>query len=167
MSSFICRTCGESHEGLPADFGWQLPDVVWAMAEPERSRLAKFDSDRCQFGDRFFIRCVLPFPFSEQPGHYRWGVWAEVEAVHFWRYIALYDQDARSEPDFPGAIANVIPGYPSTLGLPVRVQLQDPSRRPTLHIAADDHPLARHQASGISNAHYHDILTQTGALGTR
>lgn len=66
-SSFTCPTCGGTHEGLPTDHGWQLPGDVWAIPPDERSSHAKFDSDLCQFGDRFFIRCVFKIPFNEQP----------------------------------------------------------------------------------------------------
>src|SRR3546814_1534549 len=76
-SSFNCPTCGTTHEGLPTDHGWQLPDDVWAIPEPERSNKATFTSDLCQLGDRFFIRCLLELPFNEQSGYYGWGIRSE------------------------------------------------------------------------------------------
>lgn len=167
MTSFVCSTCGDTHEGMPTDFGWQLPDDVWAIPEVERSARAKFDSDRCQLGERFFIRCILALPFTEQPGYYAWGVWVELRESDFWRYIELYDKDGREEPAIPGAIANAVPGYASTVGLPIQVQLQDEKSRPSVRVADAGHPLSVEQLAGISNQRYHDILASTGVSRAR
>jgi hypothetical protein len=167
MTSFVCSTCGNTHEGLPTDFGWPLPDEVWAIPEAERPTRAKFDSDRCQLGERFFIRCVLALPFTEQPGHFAWGVWAEILPSDFWRYIELYEKDGRAEPTITGSIANAIPGYNSTVGLAVQVQLQDERSRPSLRVVDVGHPLSVEQLAGISNHRYHDILASTGVSRAR
>lgn len=167
MQSFVCSTCGDTHEGLPTDFGWRLPDEVWAIPEAERATRAKFDSDRCQLGDRFFIRCILALSFTEQPGYYAWGVWVEVRDSDFWRYIELYDKDGRAEPAIPGSIANAIPGHRSTLGLPVQVQMQGEKSRPSVRVVDGDHPLSMEQRAGISNRRYHDILASTGVSRAR
>jgi len=152
---------------MPTDFGWQLPDEVWAIPEAERSTRAKFDSDRCQFGERFFIRCILALPFTEQPGYYAWGVWVELRASDFWRYIELYEKDGRAEPAMSGSIANAIPGYTSTVGLAVQVQLQDEKSRPSVRVVDDGHPLSVEQLEGISNQRYHEILASTGESRAR
>ena len=165
-SSFICKTCGDAHEGLPTDHGWKLPDAVWAIPEAERASRAQFDTDRCQLGERFFIRCVLKLPFNEQSGYYGWGVWVELSESSFYRYVELYDEDGSSEPVIAGHIANEIPAYPSALGLPVSVQFQDSTSRPTVYFpTTSNHPLAADQSSGIDNQQYHAILVATGSLG--
>lgn len=164
-SSFVCKTCGDTHEGLPTDLGWTLPDVVWFIPEADRPSRAKFDTDRCQLGDRFFIRCILKLPFNEQPGYYGWGVWVELSESSFYRYVELYDEDGSSEPAVPGHIANEIPAYPSTLGLLVTVQFQSSTSRPTVYVpATSDHPLAAAQSSGLDNQQYHAILVVTGSV---
>jgi hypothetical protein len=165
MKSFVCSTCGETHDGLPTDHGWKLPDDVWAIPEQERSNQAKFNSDLCQFGTRFFLRCLLKVPFNEQPEYYGWGIWVEVIEPDFYRYIELYDKDGSNEPPIPGSVANAMPAYSSTLGLPVAVQFQDSTSRPTVHVSAtSNHPLAREQSVGIDNRRYHEILVATGAV---
>jgi len=164
-TSFICKTCGKTHEGLPTDRGWTLPDVVWAIPETERSDQARFNADLCQFGDRFFIRCILKIQFKEQPGYYGWGVWVEVSEADFYRYIEVYDKDGSGEPMVPGSIANEMPAYPSTLGLPVMVQFQNSTSRPTVHLpSTSNHPLAAEQSAGIDYQRYHAILVATGAV---
>ncbi|MGO4221084.1 DUF2199 domain-containing protein [Lysobacter sp. TAF61] len=164
--SFVCPTCGDTHEGMPTDHGWKLPDVVWDIPEGERSCRGKFNSDLCQLGDRFFIRCVLKLPFTEQSGYYGWGAWVELSETDFYRYVAIYDKDGSEEPTVPGAIANAMPGYSQTLGMPVMVQFQGSTSRPTVHVpSASGHPLALEQTSGIDNRRYHAILVSTGAVG--
>jgi len=165
MNSFVCATCGETHEGMPTDSGWTLPDEVWSLPGNRRSSEARFNADLCEFGDRRFIRCVLQLPFKEQPGSYAWGPWVELSPQHYARYVELYDRDGSAEPMVPGTLANEFPTYPSTLGLPVMVQFQGSSARPSVHVAADaTHPLAAEQAEGIGNARYHDFLVATGAI---
>jgi hypothetical protein len=166
QSSFVCSTCGETHEGLPTDYGWKLPDDVWAIPEAERPTRAKFGSDLCQLGNRFFIRCVLKLPFNDQPGYYGWGVWVEVAEPDFYRYVELYDKDGSGEPSIPGSIANAMPGYPDTLGLPVLVQFQSSSSRPLVLVTPkSDHTLSVEQATGIGSQRYHQILVATKPVG--
>jgi hypothetical protein len=164
MNSCVCATCGETHEGLPTDYGWKLPDVVWTIPEERRSTEAEFNSDLCQLGGRFFIRAVLKLPFKEQPGFYAWGPWVELQESNFYRYVELYDKDGTSEPMVTGALANEIPSYQSTLGLPVMVQFQNSASRPTLRVTTV-HQLADEQTQGIDNLRYHEILVAIGSVG--
>jgi hypothetical protein len=165
-SSFVCPSCGDTHEGTPTDHGWKLPDVVWDIPEDERPTRAKFNGDLCQFGDRFFIRCVLKLPFNDQLGYYGWGVCVELSETDFYRYLEIYDKDGSGEPMVHGAIANEMPDYPTTLGLSIMVQFQDSTSRPTVQVpSASSHPLAAEQSSGIDNWRYHAILVSTGSVG--
>ena len=133
--------------------------MVWAIPEAERSSKAKFNSDLCQMDDRFFIRCLLKIPFNEQAGYFGWGIWIEVAASDFHHYIELYDKDGSGEPAIHGAIANEIPAYPFTLGIPVLVQFQDSNSRPAVQFPATaDHPLATELAHGLDNARYHELI---------
>ena len=163
-SSFVCSSCGETHEGLPTDYGWQLPDEVWAIPEPIRSERAKYNGDLCQLGDRRFIRCLLKLPFRRgDDDYYAWGVWIELSPRDFDRYVELYDEDGSAEPRVSGSIANSIPGYAETLRLPAMVQFQDSSSRPTVHVpSTTDHALASDQFDGIDDRRYHEILASIG-----
>jgi hypothetical protein len=161
--SFVCALCHESHPGLPTDSAFTLPDVVWALSLEERAARAKWDSDLCQMGENYFIRCLLPIPFTDQPGYYGWGVWVEVEWPVFRRHLDLYDKDATGEPEAQGALANALPTYGRTLGLPVRIQFQSSTSRPAVGFAEDqDHRLAREAREGMSDVRYHEILASRG-----
>jgi hypothetical protein len=158
-AGFVCSICGKEHQGLTTDWAYKLPDVVWAIPERERSAVARFSDDLCQFGERRFIRCVLPVRFREADGAFGWGAWAEVAPAVFQRYLELYDQDGSAEPRHAGSLANGLPAYAGSLGAAVLVQFRDATNRPTLHLPEGaDSVLAREQRAGIDGARYHEIL---------
>jgi hypothetical protein len=139
--------------------------VVWSIPKPIVRAGPSSIPTVCQLGDRFFIRCVLKLPFNEQSGYYGWGAWVELSESSFYSYVALYDADGSSEPAVTGHVANEIPAYPSTLGLPVTVQFQGSTSRPTVLIpTTSNHPLAAQQSSAVDNQQYHEILVSTGAV---
>ena len=156
--SFVCAVCGKTHAG-PNEPGFQLPDEVWAIPEPERSTRAKFSADLCQLGDRYFVRSVLILPFTETNGDFGWGVWVEVERHVFERYLSLFQVDGSAEPPHSGTLANALPSYDATLGMPVLIQFGDRKQRPSVFFpASDQSKLALEQRHGIDAARYHEIL---------
>jgi hypothetical protein len=84
-SSFVCSQCGTTHDGLPTDRGYKLPDDVWAVPEPDRAARAYWNTDLCEMDDRFFIRGVLYVPSISRDGAFGWGVWVEVDRAVFKR----------------------------------------------------------------------------------
>ena len=164
-TSFSCSICGEPHEGLPTDYAYKLPDVVWAMPEQEREANARWNSDLCQLGSRFFIRCILFVPFTERAGKFGWGVWVEVPESVFQRYREVYDHDARGEPEATGSLANNVPAYSQVVGSPVLLRFGTSTERPSVWFPPGaSHPFAREQRGGISEARYHEVLVSTGAI---
>lgn len=158
--TFYCATCGRDHEGLSTDWGFTLPDEVWAIPEDQREAQARFNDDLCQWGERYFIRCILPVPLAGTDDYFGWGAWVEVEAEAFERYLDLYDADGREEPPLPGKLANRLAPYPGTsLGTRLFIQLQTPDERPTLILPEGDKSrLAQEQRDGIDAARHHEIL---------
>lgn len=156
---FTCSICGERHEGLVTDWAYSLPDAVWAIPEAERTEKARFTSDLCQFGERYFIRCVLGVPFTEAEGKFGWGAWSEVDWPVFERYLEMYERDGSTEPVHRGTLANNLPGYESSFGAPVEIQFQGSTKRPSLNLPQDDKSqLASDQRDGIDNLRYHEII---------
>jgi hypothetical protein len=163
--SSFCVICRKSHDGLPTDTAYTLPDDVWAIPVEERASRATWTTDLCQLGERYFIRGFLPIPFTERAGSYGWGVWVEVESSAFERYRALYDQDARQEPTVSGHLANRVPVHEGSLGLPILVQFEDRAKRPTITFPpGSHHSFALEQEHGINEARFHTILVATGAI---
>jgi hypothetical protein len=161
---FTCSICGEEHEGLATDWAYALPDVVWEIPEGERAERARFNNDLCQFGERYFIRCMLEIPFADVPGYFGWGAWAEVNWPTFERYLELYDEDGSSEPAAEGVLANELSPYSGSLGTPVIIKFRDAKNRPSLHLKPEFAGLlAVDQRAGIDEARYHQILGVIGA----
>jgi hypothetical protein len=161
--SFVCSICGKEHAGLPTDWAFTLPDEVWNIPEPERSDAARFNNDLCQWGERYFIRCVLEVPFNEEEGFFGWGAWAEVEWGVFERYLELYDEDGWLDTPHAGVLANDLSEYGHTIGMPVLIQFREASKRPALELLPTDQSLlAIEQRRGIDQLRYHDIAERLG-----
>lgn len=153
----------ESQE-LSLDWGFELPDEVWALSEVDQDEQVRYSDDLCQWGDRFFIRCILPVPLKGQNDYFGWGAWAEVDAEVFERYLDLYDADGREEPPHPAKLANKLAPYPgTTLGTRLLIQFQDPDERPTLILLEGDKSrLAQEQRDGIDAARHREVLEVSG-----
>lgn len=165
LATYVCETCGKTHSGLPTDSAFKLPDQVWAIPQSEREERAKWTSDLCQMGDNYFIRSFLQIPFKDREGNFGWGVWIKVSWLVFERYLQIYEQDATVEPKAKGELANHLAAYELPSPVPVTLRFGTPSQRPVVEFPPDAaHALAREQASGISNARYHEILVAIGAL---
>jgi hypothetical protein len=164
--NFVCASCGKTHDGLLRDYAWKLPDIVWAIPPEQRQGAAKFTNDLCQYGERYFIRCVLPVPLIGTDDSFNWGVWAEVDWPTFERYLEIYEVDAQSEPCRIGKIANAIPGYPE-IEESVEIHFGSSSARPSLRFSAGSvHALATEQRQGIDGARHHELLESIGANET-
>lgn len=155
----------ETPESLSLDWGFELPDEVFALSDAEQDEQVRYNDDLCQWGDRFFIRCILPVPLKDQDDYFGWGAWAEVEAEVFERYLELYEEDGREEPPHPAKLANRLAPYPgTTLGTRVLIQFQTPDERPTLTLLETDKSrLAQEQREGIDAARHHEVLEVAGA----
>nr|WP_295106819.1 DUF2199 domain-containing protein [uncultured Caulobacter sp.] len=154
----------ETQEPLSLDWGFALPDEVFALPDADQDEQVRYNDDLCQWGDRFFIRCILPVPLKDQDDYFGWGVWAEVEAEVFERYLELYEEDGREEPPHPAKLANRLAPYPGTTqGTRVLVQFQTPDERPTLTLLETDKSrLAQEQRDGIDAARHREVLEVSG-----
>jgi hypothetical protein len=162
--TFVCGVCGKAHVGLPTDHAYQLPDEVSAIPEDERSQRAQFTPDLCKYDGRYFIRCVLHVPFTDDTGDFGWGVWVEIDRPVFERYLSLYEADGSGEPPYAGKLANVLPPYDESLGADVLVQFRDSTQRPSAHLPSKaGSRLALEQMHGIDSSRYHAILAAIGA----
>lgn len=151
-------------EPLTLDWGFELPDEVFALSEEEQAEQVRHNDDLCQWGDRFFIRCILPVPLKDVDDYFGWGAWAEVETEVFERYLELYEEDGREEPPHPAKLANRLAPYPgTTLGTRVLIQFQTPDERPTLALLESDKSrLAQEQRDGIDAARHREMLEVSG-----
>lgn len=156
---WVCRHCGGTHTGLPTDYGWRLPDEVWALGEEARQAHLDWATDVCHHEGRWFLRGVLYVPFTFGDGQWGWGCWAEVSESTARTLWELKDADGSHLPPEPGTLACEIPCYPNAKGLPLRVQFGPGHLRPFFYCAENhNHPLATDQLHGIDEAKYHAIV---------
>lgn len=150
-----CATCGEEHDLLDPTF--LRPDAVVRLPAEERARVQS-NNDLCRIRsvsgleqDRYFVRCVLPVPLLDAGSDIAWGLWVEVVEADFRRVLDTWsDPDQASQPPMDAQIANQIPGYPNTLGLPVCLRLTGPTTRPEVAFAREvDHQFARECVHGV------------------
>jgi hypothetical protein len=80
-----------------------------------------------------------------------WGLWVEVNHQTYWRIGSIWDDpNQNAGPPFVCTLANDIPNYPRTLGLPGLIQLSGLRSRPVLTLAADsEHPFAVEARKGV------------------
>ena len=150
-TSTRCAQCGEEHEGLPTDYGFQLPDDVHALSYIDRYRRAHFNKAVCVLnGERHFVRGLLYVPFVHRADAFAWGVWAEVSREAHDAYVEHFDDDALLGAKRPGRMANTLQGFPDATGSLLEVEFRDHRSRPMLRFPKDlHHPLAQDQHRGI------------------
>jgi hypothetical protein len=150
-----CSICGEEHELLEPSFS--RPDVISGMTAEQKKGRVMESNDICALrgeggaADRFFVRCTLSVPLLDAPGKTGWGLWAEVsedDSVVIWN--AWDDPEQIRMPPMQARVANQIPGYPDTIGLPVLLRLTGPKSRPALSVPSDSlHPFVRECLAGV------------------
>jgi hypothetical protein len=152
-----CAQCGSEHDLAELEPTFKYPDAYLDVPEAERAHRTLVGPSDCRIRDaedterRYFLRTLLPVPVRGEDQPCCWGIWVEVSEADFQRAWDLWDDPAQgSEPAFAARLANSIPLYPPTLGLPGRVQLVDEKTRPTFTLATElTHPLAEEQRSGV------------------
>lgn len=147
---YRCPSCSEKHAGLPA-LAYRLPDAIHALPDSEQLKRADLSSDLCTLdGNRFFIRSVLQLPIIDMPEMFDFGPWIETTVSDFARYAVHGQASTGANHTLPGWMANDLPLYPRSGGLPCAIAYgAGDSERPLVTIVDGDHPLARAQRHGI------------------
>lgn len=101
-TGFICRCCGERHDGLPFNYGVDAP-AYWSP-EMEHDELSELASDACVIGgEHFFIRGNIQILVHDADQDFEWGVWVSLSEANFDRTTDLWNQPGReSEPPMFG-----------------------------------------------------------------
>jgi hypothetical protein len=145
----LCSVCGKDHPEEDIERSFRLPDPVFALSEEEREARAKIASNFCALEDRVFVRGLIPVPVNGKSNPYCWGVWAEVSWDSYSElYNTWHQRDCADLKQLEGTLANELPGYDGTVGLPVRI-VRQADTRPFFFILCD-HPLQHDQRDGIS-----------------
>jgi hypothetical protein len=157
MSNVRCSKCGKEHDLEHIEPSFRRPDVYLAVPTAERERRITESDDACMITSQggkhlaCFIRAVLYVPILGEGTTIGWGLWVEVNHETYWRIGSLWDDpNQNAEPPFLCTLANDIPNYPRTVGLPGLIQLSGLRLRPVLTLAVDsDHPFAVEARKGV------------------
>jgi len=147
--SYVCATCGETHDGLP-DIGFKWPDPYFGVPESERDERIVSTSDVCSIDDEeFFIRGVLLIPVHDVEQRFGVGVWVTQSRENFQTYRDNFNS-AEIGPFF-GWLSNELPFYEeSTWALQTNAHFQGNDQRPLIEPRPSDHPLYKDYSEGIS-----------------
>jgi hypothetical protein len=151
--SYLCATCGQSHEGLPFSFAADFPDPYANLPHDQRDSRAVIGTDQCIIDEQqFFLRGCLEIPIIGQAEPFLWGIWASVRAEIFDEVASTWELQGREKTHgpFKGRLANSIRDYPETLNLKLNIVLQSVGTRPLFYVEESEHPLAQEQQHGIS-----------------
>jgi len=120
-----CAACGGSTEFL--DFGYQLPDCIWALPPAERGQQGQ---SFAELGARRFVRCLFPIRL-EDAREFRYGPWIEVEAGTFREIREIWDDPRYATLRFTGRIANAMPPWRERIAnIEVELAVRDQNVRP-------------------------------------
>ena len=155
---YKCRSCDEWHMGIPT-LACDAPDAYLALAEADRASRCTLESDVCVIDEEyFFIRGNIHVPVHGLDDEFSWGVWCSISCDNFNDYMSVYESDSRTEhgPYF-GWLSVTLSIYPDTINLKTNLHLQSPGFRPSIELEPTDHPLAREQREGMSQARLTEI----------
>jgi hypothetical protein len=152
-----CSTCGKEHDLGEIEPSFARPDAFFKVPADKRSGRINHSDNACLISSEdgqhlsCFIRAVLRVPIKGENKRIGWGLWVEVSDQAYWRIGTLWDDPKQeTEPPFPCTVANDIPNYPSTRGLPGTIQLTGLRTRPSLFLASDsEHPFAVEARTGV------------------
>lgn len=167
-----CPKCGEQHDLLDPVFN--RPDAIAVIPPKLRPGNVMESDDLCALraqdatqDDRYFVRCTLAVPLVDHDGDVtHWGVWAEVNGPDSKLIYDLWDDPAQTEqPAMDAVLANNIPGYPPTIGLPLKLRMTGPKTRPSLVFAPDQsHPFALECRAGVTVHRVREWLARMGTV---
>lgn len=147
--TYICKTCGEAHEALPA-LGFKGPDYADLVPMLERKERVRIDDELCAVDEEhFFIRASLSIPIHEQKDDLNFSVWVSLSQEHFMSYIENFNSPAIG-PYFGWLANNFSYKDEPTLNMESMVYFQSGGLRPVVKLKESEHPLVNAQRNGIS-----------------
>ncbi|KWU17759.1 DUF2199 domain-containing protein [Burkholderia cenocepacia] len=128
--------CDEWHEGAPSA-SFMVPDDLLEVPPAQRTSRVELTSETAVLdGTRFFLRATLDIPIQGESQSFNWAIWVEVSKEELLDYEEAAEQDAVRGP-YRGLLANRVPPYESSLGLPVTVTQRPDNQRPWLEPLGD------------------------------
>ncbi len=161
MSTYICKTCSEEHEGPPLSYGAQAPAAYYGVPEAQREKRCWLSTDQCIIDDEyFFILGNIYIPVVDREEIFNWMVWVSLSEKNYERASELWDTPGREkELAYFSWLSTELPCYPSTLHLKTNIHTQEVGTRPVVELQELDHPLFKEQKEGITWARVKEIAS--------
>ncbi len=152
MDSWVCSTCGQSHDGVPTSYGYEAPWSWYTVPNGERAQRCFLNADYCVIDNRdFFVRGCLELPIIGSDEPFIWGVWVSLSKANFEREQGLASNPERvSEAPYFGWLSSRLEIYPDTAILRTNAHTREVGARPYIELQPNDHPLALEQLNGIA-----------------
>ena len=167
MFRFKCGSCDNLHEGKPA-LACQVPDALLRVHPAERAERVRLNSDLAVLDDKqFFIRVCMDTPIQGSDEFFNWGFWVEVSEADFVRYIKA-DETGETCASFNATLANTLPFYEESRGVPVLVRPQEEGLRPLVEPTDERSDFARQFRTGmpLNTAHAYIALVLHPGTGS-
>lgn len=154
LAKYRCEACGQEHEDWPA-LTWDSPFQYNILPDQIKKARAELDSDFCVIRhdtqiDRF-IRVSLVQPVHGRCDGLHYGLWVSLSEEKFLDYADKCGNGDAEVIRYFGWLCNKVPGYDSTLSIPMNVTTQKGRLRPIAEPQNDfDHPFVRDYHNGIS-----------------
>jgi hypothetical protein len=160
--NWTCQCCGKQYDSLPLAYALDEPDPWRALPDVERFSRGVLSTDGCVIdGEQFCVRARLEIPLIGSSNNFVWGIWVSISHAGFDKIGELWETENRDhEPPIPGRLCSDIPIYPPTTKLECTLHLKNARRRPSIQLAASDHPLAIEQRDGITLERVKDIAAK-------
>jgi hypothetical protein len=152
FASYLCRTCGKQHDGIPFSFAADFPDPYANLSREDRDNRALISSDQCIIDrEQFYLRGCIELPIFDSGDVFVWGVWARVHEKDFDTIDEFWEKAGRENliGPFKGRLANSLSIYPETLNLQLEIRIQPVGTRPLFSLMEPDHPLTVEQRLGL------------------
>lgn len=150
--SFVCRSCDETHDGVPLVWGPDAPTLYQQLSAKERADRAFLSTDQCIVDDEHhFMRAELTIPIIGSELSFVWLVWVSQSHDNFFKLADQWEMTGReTEPPTFGWLSSSLPLYPETLNMKTMLHQRQVGIRPYVEIEPSEHPLAVEQKNGIT-----------------
>ena len=153
MTGFRCHTCGQWHDELSLDVGFDEPLYIAELSADERAAQVTSAGDFLVWngdqGTHYFVRGVIEVPIRDSAEVFCFGVWTTLSAESYETARAAYDANESAGPFFGWLSNRLTPVYADTLGLKTDVNVR-PDHKPCVVLHCSPHPMHVEQRDGIT-----------------
>ena len=159
VNGYVCKSCGQYHEGLPLSYFTNYPAQWYDIPDDEKHARCVLGEEQCIIDETlFFMRGNVEIPIVESDDVFAWTVWVALSKELFARASDLWDDPRRkNEPPYACRVANSLPCYPDTFDLKGVLRTRGVGLRPSIELEDADHALVIEQRRGMTKERVQEI----------